>query len=63
MAATSLDNQIVLFGADTFKQNVRPPLDLFFLFDATTEPFSPLYSSFFSAQETFRRTHDRRIRL
>ena len=23
MAATSLDNQIVLFGADTFKQNVR----------------------------------------
>jgi len=36
MAATSLDNQIVLFGADTFKQNVRPPLDLFFLFDAST---------------------------
>mgnify|MGYP003876154177 CR=1 FL=1 len=26
LAATSLDNQIVLFGADTFKQNVRCPL-------------------------------------
>lgn len=23
LAATSLDNQVVIFGADTFKQNVR----------------------------------------
>ena len=28
MAATSLDNQIVLFGADTFKQNVSSPPSL-----------------------------------
>lgn len=45
MAATSLDNQIVLFGADTFKQNVSSPSPLLLLLLHSLIPRFTTYSA------------------
>lgn len=60
LAMQSLDNQILIFGADSFKQNVRPPA---FPPPSPLPILTPVPPPTPTAQEAFRRPHHRRIRV